>query len=299
MLALTWNHSNALGEGVNEAYQDGTPSSGGLTELGKSVILEMNRLGMVVDVSHLNETTFWDTMAITNVPVIASHSSVYSLNNNARNLKDDQIQAIAQTGGVIQVNFHRPFLAADPATVTIGTLVDHIDYIVQLVGIDSVGLGSDFDGAEMPDGLENAALLPRITLELVKRGYSDDAIRKILGANTARLFHDVSLQATGIKSSKNAPNISMDIEMGTRLDTATPTFSAIIQVGDGYALDLDRISLVIDGQVMVPDYDESTATASLTMTTPLSEQFHVVTFVAANLSGETTRKTRIFAINQP
>ena len=299
MLAPTWSNSNALGEGVNETYKDGSASSGGLTELGKAVIREMNRLGMVVDVSHMNDATFWETLEATAAPVIASHSCAYSLNNNVRNLKDDQIRAIAQAGGVIQVNFHRPFLALDPTTVTIDTLVDHIDYMVNLVGIDFVGLGSDFDGAKMPAGLENASLMPGITLELMSRGYDDASIRNILGANTVRLFHDVWQKASITGSDKGGPGIDTPLSMGTRLDSATPTLTAVIQAGDGHQLDLDSIKVIVDGQILTPDYDGTTATASLTLATPLTEQFHVVTFVAANLSGETTRKTRICLIDQP
>lgn len=299
MLAPTWSNSNALGEGVNETYKDGSASSGGLTELGKSVVREMNRLGMVVDVSHMNDATFWETMEATTAPVIASHSCAYSLNNNVRNLKDDQIRAIAQAGGVIQVNFHRPFLALDPATVTIDTLVDHIDYIVDLVGIDYVGLGSDFDGAKMPEGLENASLMPGITLELMSRGYDDESIRRILGANTARLFRDVWQKASITGSDNGGPGIDTPLTMGTKLDSTTPTLTAVIQSGDGRELDLDSIKVIIDGQILTPGYDATTATASLTLTTPLTEQFHVVTFVAANLSGEITRKTRICRIDQP
>ena len=299
MLAPTWSNSNALGEGVNETYKDGSASSGGLTELGKAVIREMNRLGMVVDVSHMNDATFWETMEATTAPVIASHSCAYSLNNNVRNLKDDQIRAIAQAGGVIQVNFHRPFLALDPATVTIDTLVDHIDYMVNLVGIDFVGLGSDFDGAKMPAGLENASLMSGITLELMSRGYDDASIRRILGANTVRLFHDVWQKASITGSDNGGPSIDTGLTMGTKLNSATPMLTAVIQSGDGYELDLDSIKVMIDGQILTPGYDATTATVSLTLATPLTEQFHVVTFFAANLSGETTRKTLICSIDQP
>ncbi len=295
MLAPVWNNSNALGEGVSNAYVDGTATSGGLTDLGRSVIAEMNRLGMVVDVSHMNEATFWEAMAATSSPVVASHSCAYTLKHHARNLKDDQIRAIAENGGVVQVNFYRTFLTSSK-TVTVKTVVDHIDYIVKLVGIEHVGLGSDFDGASMPDGLTNASLMPNITAELVSRGYSENDIRKILGGNTIRVFNAVWARATATGSSAHAPTFSMMGGMGATVESATPLLSATVMADTGYTLDPSSLAVVVDGLVSTPTFDAATGLVSFTPATPLLDKFHVVTFTAANTSGETARETRIFYI---
>jgi membrane dipeptidase len=295
MLAPTWNYSNALGEGVSEKYRDGSPSAGGLTALGRSVIAEMNRLGIAVDVSHLSEATFWDLAAVTKAPIIASHSCCWALNPNVRNLKDAQIQAIAESGGVVQVCFHRPFLAADPTKATIATLVDHIDHVVGLAGIDHVGLGSDFDGGQMPANLTDASLLPNITRELVKRGYTESEIRKILGENTARALRAVWEFAAPLPDGA-VPQIDGMAAMGTLLDTSTPTFTARIRAADGHALDPANLRVIIDGVEHTPAYDPASQTASFAVSEPLNPQFHVVTFVAAHTGGGTARKAIVVCL---
>jgi membrane dipeptidase len=295
MLALTWNYSNALGEGVDETYRDGKSSSGGLTALGRSVIAEMNKLGIIVDVSHLNEATFWDVMAVSSAPVIASHSSAYQLCRHVRNLNDSQIQAIAAAGGVIHVNFHRPFLSADPDSVTIDTLIDHIDHIVDLVGIDFVGLGSDFDGATMPQGLEDASKVPLITRELVSRGYSAEEIKKILGGNASRLFRKVFAHAPEPPGS-GVPVIVPELEMGAGVSTEKPILTASVSLAAGKELDRNSLAVIVDGISYSPVYDAAAGTISLALTTPLAEKFHVVTFLAAYQGGEMARETLIFYI---
>lgn len=190
------------------------PRHGGLTEFGRAVVREMNRLGMIVDVSHVSDDTFWDVIAVTNVPVMASHSSAWSVAQHPRNMKDDMLRAVAKNGGVVMVNFLANYLdprktndlallsgwywlthpgsTATPLTI----VVDHIDHIVSVAGIDHVGLGSDFDGGPFfPDGLDGPADLPKITVELVRRGYSDDDIRKILGGNALRVWRAVERAA--------------------------------------------------------------------------------------------------------
>jgi len=293
MLAPVWSNSNALGAGVNEKYQDGTPAAGGLTSSGFAVIAEMNRLGMVIDVSHMNEATFWDTIGASTAPVIASHSSVYALCANVRNLKDGQIKAIAAGGGVIQVNFHRPFLAADESKATLQTLADHIDYIVKLVGIDYVGLGSDFDGAKMPEGLPDASAYPKITQELYRRGYSQADLEKILGGNVARVFEKVWGMAPAIAD--GAPTITPSLEMGAKVDTTTPVLTATLSSTAG--LDLTSLQITVDGVVYTPDFTELYSTISLTLPTALSEKFHVATFSASNSGGAIARKTIIIYID--
>ena len=198
----------------------------------------MNELGMMIDISHAHQSTFWEVMEITEDPVIASHSCVWAINHHHRNLKDDQIRAITQNGGMIGINFYSGYLnqafgdmadklypefqdrrkeirmvyedapekmeeelkqaraeflrAFDDIQVTIEQLVDHIDYVVKLVGPDHVGLGSDFDGmSSTPIGLDDCSKVPLITKELVERGYSEKDIKKILGGNFIRVFREV------------------------------------------------------------------------------------------------------------
>lgn len=226
------NESPGLSEdGQNKQVVLNSEGKKGLTEFGRQVVQKMNALGMMVDVSHVGDQTFWDVIQITTKPIIASHSSVYALVNNRRNLKDDQIRAIAKNGGVIQINFHPGFI--DPsfdkkeaaflerhATETdsllntgmdgfyaldylykkynqetkgfrpsLSMLIDHIDYIVKLVGADYVGLGSDFDGIILtPQQLDDVTDYPLITKALVEKGYSEKDIDKILGGNLLRVL---------------------------------------------------------------------------------------------------------------
>ncbi len=213
------------------------PSHNGLTDFGKQVVQEMNRVGMMVDVSHIADKTFYDVLATSRAPVIASHSSCRALDDAPRNMTDDMIKALAAKGGVIQINYHVGFLSqefrdAEKAAPDLGKaieaeskkrcgdqeacqlieadkivreyveqgklprvywtkIIDHIDHAVKLVGADHVGLGSDFDGADMPYGMEDATHLPQITNALLEEGYSESDIIKILGANTLRLMRDV------------------------------------------------------------------------------------------------------------
>ncbi len=217
------------------------PAHNGLTPFGKDVVREMNRLGVIVDVSHISDKTFYDVLATSKAPVFASHSSCRALCNAARNMTDDMIRDLAKHGGVIQINYHVGFLSQeyqdfelahpeihdalnaevekrcgkDEACVDLvgqevvrdfmregklpkvdwTKIVDHIDHAVKVAGIDHVGLGSDFDGAAMPIGMEDASHLSQITQALLDKGYSDSDIRKILGENTLRLLHEVQLVA--------------------------------------------------------------------------------------------------------
>jgi membrane dipeptidase len=214
------------------------PRHNGLTDFGREVIREMNRLGMVVDVSHVSDATFYDVLRTSTGPVIASHSCCRALCDHARNLDDAMIRALASQGGVIHIAFHDGFLSQEYAnasrahsseidirenainnnfgenearkfiewqrvndelirvgklpTVRWEKILEHVDHAVQLVGTDHVGLGSDFDGAFMPAGLEDASKFPRITEGLVRRGYSESDIKKILGENTLRVMVSVA-----------------------------------------------------------------------------------------------------------
>jgi membrane dipeptidase len=229
---------------VNTEWADSSgdkPAHDGLTPFGKQVVTEMNKLGMMVDISHVADKTFYDVLAVSEAPVIASHSSCRALCTAPRDMTDDMIKALAAKGGVIQINYHVGFLSqkfqdasranpelgkqieveakkrcagneacelieADKITrdyVAQGKLprvewteiIDHIDHAVKLVGADHVGLGSDFDGADMPYGMEDATHLPQITNALLAKGYSPADIQKILGGNTLRLMQDVEAVA--------------------------------------------------------------------------------------------------------
>ena len=238
-MTITWNNStpwatSALYEASPNPSEGGAlepERKKGLTDFGKQIIIRMNELGMLVDLSHVGEQTFWDAIATTTKPVLVSHSCVYALCGHRRNLKDDQIKAVAKNGGVIHLNFYSGFI--DPAFEArsdaftaiykiemdsmlkvnpepyfmqvylfnkypdevkslrppMSLLLDHLDYIVKMVGVDYVGMGSDFDGVNsLPAGLDGVEDFPKITEELIKRGYSKKDIRKILGGNFLRVF---------------------------------------------------------------------------------------------------------------
>lgn len=295
-VALCWSNSNALGEGVNERYVDGTPSEGGLTELGIEVVKEMNKLGMIVDVSHMNEETFWGVIEAAEAPVMASHSNVWELYNHARNLKDEQIVALANTGGIVQQNFYAGYLGPS-GDRDLKKLVDHIDYVVNLVGIDYVGLGSDFDGGGMPVDLPNASFYYRITEELVERGYKKSEIEKILGGNSLRVMKEV--QKLAEKSPANVGQgitIIPALDMGDSVGSGTPLLTAQVRRDKGSHIDESSFRVIVDGIAYTPEYDAQTGTLSLQVQEPLVEKFHVVSFEGANNSGTITRATRIFYI---
>lgn len=231
-MTLTWNNSTSWAtSAADETTKGDSLAHKGLTDFGKTIVKRMNELGMIIDVSHNGEQTFWDAMKITTKPVIASHSCVWNLCPHRRNLKDEQIKAIAKNGGVIQLNFYAGFIdstyekkALDftrrhkpevDSMIANGTqpnyaqmmvmekykdetnsyrpslsmLLEHLDYIVKLVGVDYVGLGSDFDGIEAPPReLNGVQDFPLITKALLEKGYSKKDINKILGGNFLRVF---------------------------------------------------------------------------------------------------------------
>jgi membrane dipeptidase len=235
---MTLTHS------VNDEWADSStdkPAHNGLTDFGKQVIHEMNRLGMMVDISHVADKTFYDALAISEAPMIASHSSCRAICDAPRNMTDQMIKDLAAKGGVIQINYHVGFLSQEFQTaqkahpeygrqiqdeakkrcagkeacelvetekvvrefVADGKLprvdwtkiIEHIDHAVKLVGADHVGLGSDFDGAVMPYGMDDVSQLPRITDALLKNGYSESSVQKILGGNTLRVMEQVEATA--------------------------------------------------------------------------------------------------------
>ena len=237
-MTLSWSNTNEWADSSGDINDFKVQHHNGLTDFGKQVVLEMNRLGMMVDISHVADKTFWDAIATTKAPVIASHSSARALTNAPRNMTDDMLRAVAKNGGVVQVNFFSGFLDEDYRKASAAqskdqaaaiqkyidslraegkpvnyievnrldrewmakiprppfkVLIDHIDHIAKVAGIDHVGLGSDFDGVSgaTPQGMDSAADLPKITQALLDRGYSADDIKKILGGNILRVFRQV------------------------------------------------------------------------------------------------------------
>ncbi len=187
-IGLTWSTRNALADGVFEAQ-----TGGGLSHYGRAVVQEMNRLGIVVDVAHLAPAGVRDVLALSEAPVIASHANARALCDHPRNLTDEQLEGIARNGGVVGVTFVPSFIVA-AGQPTLDHLLDHVDHIVRVAGIDHVGLGSDFDGYggdnQMPE-IRDAADLPAITAGLLARGYAEADVRKFLGENYLRVFRQV------------------------------------------------------------------------------------------------------------
>ncbi|PYX50572.1 MAG: membrane dipeptidase [Acidobacteria bacterium] len=237
-MTLSWSNTNEWADSSGDIDDSKVQHHNGLTDFGKQVVLEMNRLGMMVDISHVADKTFWDAIATTKAPVIASHSSARALVDAPRNMTDEMLRAVAKNGGVVQVNFFNGFddenfrkaiqaqakdqaaaikkyvdqLKAEGKPVNyvdidrierewmakiprppLKSLIDHIDHIAKVAGIDHVGLGSDFDGVSgaTPQGIDSAADLPKITQSLLDRGYSADDIKKVLGGNLLRVFREV------------------------------------------------------------------------------------------------------------
>jgi len=185
-MTITWN--NSTNWAVSAA--DSLSSTVGLSDFGRSVIRVMDSLGVIIDISHTGIKTIQDILEITKNPIIATHSGVRAIKNSTRNLYDSQIIDIANSGGVIGVVFYPPFLTT--VTAYIENVIQHIDYIVNLVGIDYVAIGSDFDGIEVtPVGLEDVSKFPALTLKLLEHGYSQEDVEKILGGNFMRIFEQM------------------------------------------------------------------------------------------------------------
>jgi membrane dipeptidase len=246
-MTLSWSNTNEWADSSGDIDDPKVQHHHGLTDFGKQVVLEMNRLGMMVDISHVADKTFWDAIATTQAPVIASHSSARALTNHPRNMTDDMLRAVAKNGGVVQVNFYSAFVdenyrqaseaqkrdreaavdayvaqrkaAGEPVRYVdedkierewaakiprppLKSLIDHIDHIAKIAGVEHVGLGSDFDGVSgaTPEGVDSAADLPKITQALLDRGYDGEDIRNILGGNLLRVFGEVERVSREIKA---------------------------------------------------------------------------------------------------
>ncbi|MBI3960475.1 MAG: membrane dipeptidase [Chloroflexi bacterium] len=186
-LGLAWNFRNAACDGVSERR-----SGGGLTEFGVAVVQECNRLGIVIDVSHLAPAGVEDVLKLSEDPIIASHSNAFALCDHPRNLTEAQLSGIAGKGGVIGVTFVNSFLRREqPELATIDDVLEHLEYMLSVVGEDHIAIGSDFDGCTPPTDLKDTTAYPQITARLQERGYSETTIRKILGGNFMRIFERV------------------------------------------------------------------------------------------------------------
>jgi len=186
-LTLTWNNRNEIGDGCAEE-----PAGQGLSKFGKNVVREMNKLGMVIDVSHLTEKGFWDVLDITCQPIIASHSCCKSILEHPRNLSDQQLKGLAQNGGLVGINFYPKFLKTQSSDVSIDDVVKHIIHAAEVMGTDHVGIGSDFDGiGQVPQGLEDVTKIPNLISKLEKVGFSADEIANIMGNNYLRVLKKV------------------------------------------------------------------------------------------------------------
>jgi len=190
-LGITWSRPNAFGQGVAFGCPSSPDQGPGLTEAGKSLVRECNRLGVVVDLAHLNEKGFFDVAALSTKPLVVSHSNAHALCPSARNLTDAQLDAVKRSNGIVGVNFEPSMLRPDgkpgePATLA--HLADHIEYIARRAGVEHVGLGSDFDGAGTPEGLEDASCLTALWPELETRGFVRDDLDKIAHGNWMRIY---------------------------------------------------------------------------------------------------------------
>ena len=245
-MTLTWSNTNELGDSSGDLDKKDVEHHNGITDFGRQVVREMNRMGMMVDISHVADRTFFQALTTSRAPVIASHSSARALTNVPRNMTDDMLVALARNGGVAQVNFYCGFISQkwvdqskklaaekDPDYEKVqalfmaertpqmtqqlyeaeavlekklprppfSDLIDHIDHMVKIAGVDHIGIGSDFDGMDCsPQGIDSVADLPRITEALYQRGYKPADMQKILGGNLMRVFAEVEKTAKQIQA---------------------------------------------------------------------------------------------------
>lgn len=190
-LGLTWSRPNEFAYGVPFEFPKSPDTGPGLTPAGKDLVKACNELGIVVDLSHLNERGFWDVSEINEAPLVATHSAVHALCQSTRNLTDDQLDAIGASGGVVGINFHVGFLRSDgksEADTPLSVIARHAQYVADRIGVDHVALGSDFDGATMPAPLGDVSGLPKLMASLRDAGFDDDALNKIGHRNWQRVL---------------------------------------------------------------------------------------------------------------
>ena len=271
-MTLTWSNTNEWADSSGDIQDPNVKHHNGMTDFGKDVVREMNRLGMIVDISHVSDATFYHALLVSQAPVIASHSSSRELTNHSRNMTDDMLRALRNNGGVVMVNFYSAFVdenyrkaSSDPEKIKqrdaeveafkkmhthpdgspvtyneyapiekkwaaqfprppLNSLIDHIDHIAKVAGIDHIGLGSDFDGVtSLPEGIDSVADLPKITQALLQRGYTREQIQKILGGNFLRVMREVEATAQRlqleIKTSAALSFEEIELMVGNRVST--------------------------------------------------------------------------------
>jgi len=272
-MTLTWSNTNDWADSSGDIQNPNVKHHNGMTDFGKDVVREMNRLGMMVDISHVSDATFFQALLISQAPVIASHSSSRALTNQPRNMTDEMLRAVALNDGVVMVNFYSAFIdeeyrkaSSDPEKIKqrdaeveayknahahpdgspvtynetapiekkwaaqfprppLKSLIDHIDHVAKVAGIDHVGLGSDFDGVtSLPQGIDSVADLPKITEALMQRGYSANDVRKILGGNILRVMHQVEATAKRLQAERKESDAlsieDVELMLGNRVTSA-------------------------------------------------------------------------------
>ena len=196
-LGIVWSRPTAFATGVPFRFPSSPDIGEGLTDAGKALVKGCNELGIMIDLSHLNEKGFWDVAKLSDAPLVATHSNVHALSATPRNLTDKQLDAIKESDGMVGLNFATAFLRADGgkglspverASTPLATMVQHIDYLVERIGIERVGLGSDFDGAGIPSAIGDVAGLPKLVSALQDAGYDDESLHKILHKNWMRVL---------------------------------------------------------------------------------------------------------------
>jgi membrane dipeptidase len=272
-MTLTWSNTNEWADSSGDIQDPNVKHHNGMTDFGKDVVREMNRLGMIVDISHVSDATFYQALLVSQAPVIASHSSSRELTNQPRNMTDDMLRAMTNNGGVVMVNFYSAFIdenyrkaSSDPEKIKqrdaeveaykkahphsdgspvtydetapiekrwaaqfprppLKSLIDHIDHVAKVAGIDHVGLGSDFDGVtSLPEGIDSVADLPKITQALYQRGYTREQILKILGGNFMRVMREVEATAKRLQDERKDSDVlsfeDVELMVGNRVNAA-------------------------------------------------------------------------------
>lgn len=272
-MTLTWSNTNDWADSSGDIQDPNVKHHNGMTDFGKDVVREMNRLGMIVDISHVSDATFYQALLVSQAPVIASHSSSRELTNQPRNMTDDMLRAMTNNGGVVMVNFYSAFIdenyrkaSSDPEKIKqrdaeveaykkahphpdgspvtydetaaiekkwaaqfprppLKSLIDHIDHVAKVAGIDHVGLGSDFDGVtSLPEGIDSVADLPKITQALYQRGYTREQILKILGGNIMRVMREVEATAKRLQAERTESDAlsfeDIELMVGNRVSPA-------------------------------------------------------------------------------
>jgi len=291
-MTLTWSNTNEWADSSGDIQDPNIKHHNGMTDFGKDVVREMNRLGMIVDISHVSDATFYQALLISQAPVIASHSSSRELTNHPRNMTDDMLRAVRNNGGVVMVNFYSAFIdenyrkiSLDPEKIKqrdaeveafkkahahpdgspvtyneyaplekkwaaqfprppLKSLIDHIDHIANVAGIDHVGLGSDFDGVtSLPEGIDSVADLPKITQALLQRSYTREQIHKILGGNFLRVMGEAEATANRLQAERKPSDAlsfeDIELMVGNRV-SASQLIDRINEHGVNFDLTAER-----------------------------------------------------------